>query len=562
MGFYIKILNFSNHSGETTTLVSKSNSLTKILTALKQLVKTKLRYNVLIFRFHVLIIGDLYNERNALFELSFCLSSVKDLHSNAMGQFYKKNSHIAKLIGILGVLIGVIFGLVAGAAPYYSLLAIIAIITIFSLSYFVNSFEQLALGFLILRSSLDVFSEQQVPALAAIAMNIVTLAYVAMLWLSKQKIQLDGFWCLFAGWVALQGLWIILLPLGGLGLDASVLSLSIREWIRMFSWLMFYLLIMQFKERLHPEKVISTMFLSLIIPLASALLQIVVPPSILPSFLVFESGYSVEAGSRINGTLGHPSTFATFVLLFMGLTLWKLGSSKQRHYWVVLLCILAFLLVSAKSLTGMVMLVVFVLAYLIPRFNGINLIGGLCLLTVIGLLFFSSDLGQERLQSLSGTPLLNPDIDWSRAILLQWRDGNSFNWRIAQWTFLLQSWEQYPIWGYGLGTAIHISIFDTGSHNDYIRFLVEEGIVGFTIFIAFLVVQLARLIQILLSVSSTRLQKDLCLVMLANFVAILVGMLTDNVLLHTTMFFYWWTLMAIAGWKWTPSERYDSTSTI
>ena len=199
------------------------------------------------------------------------------------------------------------------------------------------------------------------------------------------------------------------------------------------------------------------------------------------------------------------------------------------------------------------MLLAFMAAYFIPRFNAINSIAGLCLLAVIGFLFVSSDLGHERLQSLYGTPLLNPDIDFSRAILLQWKDGNSFNWRIAQWTFLLQSWKEYPIWGYGLGTTTQISIFDTGSHNDYIRFLVEQGITGFTLFIAFLGAQLARLIQILLSVSATSAQKDLCLVMLANFVAILVGMLTDNILLHTTMFFYWWTLMAIAGWNWTSS---------
>lgn len=475
-----------------------------------------------------------------------------------MGQFQKNTSHLPRLIGILGTLIGIVFGLGAGAAPYYLLLAIVAIITIFSLIYFVKSFEQLALGFLIIRSSLDVFSDQQLPALAAIAVDIVTLVYVAMLLLSKQKIQLDGFWCFFAGWIALQGLWVILLPLGGLGLDASVLSMSIREWIRLFSWLMFYLLMMQFKNRLDPEKVISVLFLSLVAPLIAALLQIVCPPSILPPFLVFESGYSIEAGSRVNGTLGHPNTFATFVLLFLGLALWKLGRSKKRHYWIALLIVIAFFLVNTNSLTGMIMLVAFMVFYFIPRFNAINLIGGFCLLALIGFLFVSSDLGHERLQSLYATPLLNPDIDLSRAILLQWEDGNSFNWRIAQWTFLLQSWEKYPIWGYGLGTAIHLSVFDTGSHNDYIRFLVEQGIVGFTLFITFIAAQLARLIQLLFSVSSTSAQKDLCLVMLANFVAILVGMLTDNIMLHTTMFFYWWTLMAIAGWNWSSSSDINS----
>lgn len=475
-------------------------------------------------------------------------------------KFSESSSNLSLLIVTLGILIGVVLGLMAAVVPTYLILAMVAIVAIVTAIYFVNSFEDVILGFLIVRSSLDVFSAQQVPALVAIAVNLVTLVYIAVLLLSKQKIQLDGFWCFFAAWIALQGLWVVLLPLGGLGLDASVLSISIREWVRMFSWLMFYLLIMQFKERLHPEKIVSALFLSLVIPLTAALLQIICPPSMLPSFLVFESGYSVEAGSRINGTLGHPNTFATFVLLFLGLTLWKITNSQQRKYWIILLGVLSFFLVSTNSLTGMMMLVTFILVYLIPRLNAVNLIGGFCLLAVIITLFVGSDLGQERLQSLYGTPLLNPDIDWSRAILLQWEDGNSFNWRIAQWTYLLQSWQKYPIWGYGLGTAARVSVFDTAAHNDYVRFLVEQGVVGFIAFLVFLGGQLARLIQ-LIFVSPTSAQKDLCSVMIAYFVAILVGMLTGNLLVHTTLFFYWWTLMAIAPWDWTPSPHYDSKQT-
>ncbi|MGL5805581.1 MAG: O-antigen ligase family protein [Xenococcaceae cyanobacterium] len=468
-------------------------------------------------------------------------------------KFLDITSGYQRLISILGILIGTAVGLMAGAVPKYLIVAIVAMAAIVCTIYFVNSFEQVILGFLTIRSSLDVFSSQQIPALIAIGVDLVTLVYIAMLLLSKQKVQLDGFWCFLAGWIALQALWVILLPLGGLGLDASVLSISIREWVRMFSWLMVYLLIMQFKDRLHPEKVISALFLSLIVPLVAALLQIVFPPSMLPSFLVFESGYSVEAGSRINGTLGHPNTFATFLLLFLGLALWKINSYPKRRYWIILVAVLAFFLVSTNSLTGMMMLVAFMVAYFIPRFNAINLIAGLCLLAIIGFLFVSSDLGQERLQSLYETPLLNPDIDWSRAILMQWEGGNSFNWRIAQWTYLLQSWEQYPIWGYGLGTAAHISVFDTAAHNDYIRFLVEEGIVGFTAFLAFLLAQFANLLRLIFSVSQTSTQRNLCSMMLAYFAAILVGMLTGNLLIHTTMFFYWWTLMAIAGWNWKPS---------
>jgi len=47
---------------------------------------------------------------------------------------------------------------------------------------------------------------------------------------------------------------------------------------------MVYLLIMQLKNRLPPEKVISTLFLSLVIPITVAVMQMFLP-SLLPAFL-------------------------------------------------------------------------------------------------------------------------------------------------------------------------------------------------------------------------------------------------------------------------------------
>ena len=468
--------------------------------------------------------------------------------------FPNTHSQSIRVVGILSVLIGAIFGILAGVAPIH--LVLIMVVTTIAIYFFTN-FEQAVLALLIVRSSLDVFSEQQIPAAFGIVLNVLTLIYVARLLLSRQKVKVDWFWYVLAGWIVLHSVWVILLPLGVLGSDASVLSDSIREWVRMFSWVMVYLLVMQLKDRLHPEKVISALFFSLIAPLIAALLQITVPPSSLPSFLVFESGYSVAAGSRMNGTLGHPNTFATFILLFLGLTLWKIYSSKQSKYWILLLGVLSFFLVTTSSLTGLMMLIAFIIFYLVPKFNAINVVSVFCLFALIITLFISSDLGQERLQSLYQTPLLNSEIDRSRAILLQWEDGNSFNWRIAQWTFLLQAWQKHPILGYGLATDSHVSIFNTAAHNDYIRFLVEEGVLGLTAFLAFLAAQFVRIFQILRSVSLTPAQKNLCLILLAYFVAILVGMLTGNILLHTTLFFYWWTLMAIAGWNWKQSSSED-----
>ena len=460
------------------------------------------------------------------------------------------SNRIVGIVGTVGILLGGAIASISVAQPLFP--ALIAIVTA-ALFFFGKDFDRTVLGLLVIRSSLDVFSEYQAPSAFAMGMILVAIVYLIGRTISRQKIYVDGFWWFFLGWAVLQGLWVILLPLGGLGLDGSFFGSAFREWLRTFSWVMGYLLVMQLKERLSPQQVATALFLSLVAPISAAFLQVLVPPSMLPSFLVYESGYSIEAGSRMNGTLGHPNTFATFVLMFLVLTLWRVGHVNRKLPWLILLGVLAFFLVSSKSLTGLIMLATFVPAFLVPKLNLPNLIGGVVLCGLVMGLFFSSDLGRERLDSLYGTPLLNPDIDWSRAVLLQWTDGNSFNWRIAQWVYLLRDWQDRPLLGYGLGTSGHLSIFETLPHNDYVRFLVEQGTVGFTSFVLFIGAQFARLLQLAHSAASGSPQRNLCFVMVAFLIAMLAGMISGNLWNHTTMLFYWWTLMAIAGWDWTPS---------
>jgi O-antigen ligase len=461
------------------------------------------------------------------------------------------SSVLPLLVGLVGVGVGIVAGFLAGAKPLYLFLALVAVPV---LILFFTRFEQTVMGLLILRSSLDPWSGQQIPAAFAIGLDALTLLYVTVMLLTGQKVRTDGFWWFFAGWVALQGLWVVLIPLGGLGnLDTIYLSVAlsaaIREWVRLFSWLMVYLLIMQLKNRVAPEKVINALFLSLVIPLTVGLIQILIPLS-----------HGVVEIGRIKGTLGHAATFASFLLLFIGLTCWKLGQARQRLSWILLLATLAFFMVSTKALTVLAMLFVFLLVLIAPRLSIFNLIGAVLLFILIISLFASTEFGQERLNSILATPLLNPDIDISRSILLSWSDGNSFNWRIAYWTFLLQAWQQSPFLGYGLATTPYLTIFTAGyyAHNDYIRALVEGGIIGLVAFLAFLGAQFFRLIQLMRSSPPNSSQQNLCVVMMAIFLGLLVGMATDNILTHTTLYFYWWLLLAVAGWDWNHRHNQES----
>jgi hypothetical protein len=68
-----------------------------------------------------------------------------------------------------------------------------------ALIYFFTDFERAALGLLILRSSFDNFSEQQIPTVLSLGMDVLTLLYVTMLLLTGRTVHTDRFWWFFAG---------------------------------------------------------------------------------------------------------------------------------------------------------------------------------------------------------------------------------------------------------------------------------------------------------------------------------------------------------------------------
>lgn len=468
------------------------------------------------------------------------------------------SSRLAFRVTSGGVVVGIVAGFLAGAQPLYLFLAIGSVIAVVC---FFAYFKQTVLGLLILRSSLDIFSAQQIPAAFAIGVDILTLLYVTVLLLTRRSVQTDGFWWFFAGWTALQGLWVILLLLGGLGMDGSYLPTSLREWIRLFSWLMAYLLVMQLKDTIPAQKVISWLFLALVFPLILAALQLFAP-SVLPPLLIGASSEELVAPvqeiSRIRGTLGMAGTFATFLVLFMMLSWWKISHSRSRLPWIIMLGSLVFFFVNTQSLSCLAMIAIAVFVMLAPRLNIVNLVGGFVLLAAVIGLFGSSDLGQERFASLGDTPLLNPNMDVSRAVLLSKGDGNSFNWRLAQWTYLLQAWQQYPILGYGLLTSSQLTVLHNYAHNEYVRAIVEGGIVGLIAFLVFLVAQIWYLLQLFHKAPRGSAKRDFCLTLLAMLLAMMVGMITENIWTHTALFFYWWTLFAVAGWDWEESQTSEN----
>lgn len=460
--------------------------------------------------------------------------------------------HLSVWMGLTGVLLGLAIGILSGLQPLLLLLTLVGAAMLVCLA---TRFEATIIALLVIRSALDIFSEQQIPAIYAVGIDALTLAYVGLLLLARRPVQTDRFWWFLAGWLGLQSLWVILLPFGALGLGSAHIPTALREWVRISSWPMIYLLVMQLKGRIHPETLMNWIFLSLPLPMLAALMQVFVPSLLPPLLLPLED----PEGSRIAGTLGHPNTFAVFLVFFVGLTVWKVRHSAHRWFWLVLLVLLVFLLTTPKTLVGLAMFGVLMLIIFGSRLSLPALIGGVALFGIVIALFASTEFGQERLASIANTPLLNRNIDISRSVLMSWYDNNSFNWRLAQWTFLLQAWHKSPILGYGLQSSPSLTVLNSYAHNDYIRALAEGGVVGFSAFIGFITAIFWRLSHLFRSALPGSAQRDLCLTLIAFLIALLVGMCTENIWSHTTLYFIWWSVVAVAGWDWQPSSPEETS---
>lgn len=446
------------------------------------------------------------------------------------------------------VLVGLLLGFIAGASPT---LLVASALAPFIVAYFFADFERAVIGLLIVRSALDAFSEQQIPAVYAVGLNALTLLYIIVQLLKGRSVKTDWFWWFFAGWVLLQSMWLALSALGGLGFDYLPLQPGIREWVRLFSWLMAYLLTLQLKGRVPPSKFIDSLFLCLAIPLIAAFIQMILPVSALPSFLKVYGGGVVQGATRIQGTLGHSSIFGQFLFLFTCLTYWKINYVKNKFPWLVLMGILVFIMTMTKSLTSLIMMTAFLLTQSHRMTKNLYVVFGGILIVILIVTFLGyTEYGQARFSDLLNTPILNPDVNTSRAILMQGTESsNSFGWRLQHWHYLLKGWRFSPLLGHGLGTVKLIGKEANGAHNDYIKFLVETGIVGLVAFIAFLGAQFSRLLQIF-GTSESSPRRSLSLILFCFLIAWVIGMSTDNVMNNTSAGYIWFSLLAVSGWDW------------
>jgi putative inorganic carbon (HCO3(-)) transporter len=373
-------------------------------------------------------------------------------------------SNVGKISSIWKILIIVALGIAASysLACYSVIGTAFLFISLLFLFYFGLGIEKTLWVLLFLRINLDAFHSEiniSLSSLKTLSLPSIVGIFILFLGVFHSLSKRSNLWKLP---VVKAGAFFALACLFSLPFSQNLAN-SLSELIELFSFMVLFLLIV---DSVHSEKdikkVVNCLLLSAIIPLAVGLIQILNNIHI---------SMAVEPSHRIYSTLTHPNAYAFYLVIVSVLTISLLMGERDLTKKTKYFILMGFLLISLTytftrgAWLGLVF-AIFILGLLRHR----RLL--IFLPLVIGFLIFYLPFIVERFQSL-----FNPDL----------QQYSSVAWRIRIWTSSIPYFLAHPIFGNGFGSFIlvgyQIDNWFAAAHNDYLRILVETGVVGFLGFI-------------------------------------------------------------------------------
>jgi O-antigen ligase len=231
------------------------------------------------------------------------------------------------------------------------------------------------------------------------------------------------------------------------------------------------------------------------LPIATRLVQLVgVVPALLAVYqLATHTGRDLANELRSYGTFAHPDSAAMFFAIAAATSLWQYLDDGQRRLDVLLTALFAAALLATVSLDGLATLAAMLIAYGALRPGSVR--GKLipCAIAIlIVLVFFVTPLGGRRIANESSTSLRTAESG---------KANSSLAWRLDKWKMLVPEWERSPVFGRGLGTTVTgrrvpgNQFAGESPHNEYVRYLVETGIVGLAILLWAIAILIRRLVR-------------------------------------------------------------------
>ncbi|HEY4812091.1 MAG TPA: O-antigen ligase family protein [Solirubrobacteraceae bacterium] len=213
------------------------------------------------------------------------------------------------------------------------------------------------------------------------------------------------------------------------------------------------------------------------VPIATRLVQLM---GFVPALVALYQLVTFTSTHRAYGTFAHPDTAAMFFAIAATASLWRWLDSGRRRLDAILMALFAAALVATASIDGLITLATMLTALGLLRPGSLRSKLSLCAIAgVLVLAFFATPLGAHHIARESTTNIETTG-----------EPNSSLAWRLHKWKTLIPAWEKSPIFGRGLGTTT-TDVGPPGNpyvskppHNEYIRYLVETGVVGLTTLLA------------------------------------------------------------------------------
>lgn len=181
------------------------------------------------------------------------------------------------------------------------------------------------------------------------------------------------------------------------------------------------------------------------------------------------TGMLVEGLVRVAGTMAHPNSAALLYAICLSISVVGALSGRRRRLNFCLSVLFAIAMVVTGSMGGVIAALTMLATYGISAYQLPKRVRTMTamVLIVTAVSFVLSPVGSSRLGELSGVQLSVGS------------ETNSLEWRIGRWTEILTYWRDSPIIGQGFGSSTTGAMLNGyPPHNEYVRILVELGLVG------------------------------------------------------------------------------------
>ena len=280
---------------------------------------------------------------------------------------------------------------------------------------------------------------------------------------------------------ALAGLWLCTWTAIAVGTNGASTE-TLREGVREVSVVALFVIVYNSRG-------------AVTVPVAARLVQLVgFIPGVLAIYqLATQTGMNIHGQLRAHGTLAHPNSAAMFFTIAAIASLWRYLDNGRRRDDALLTMLFAVALIATFSIDGLITLATMLTALGLLRPGTVRAKLGPCAIAaVVVLVFFATPLGAKRIAGETATSL---------SAAGRGETTSTLDTRLYRWKTLLPEWERSPVVGQGLGvttTTENTAADPLNSllpHNEYLRYLVETGVVGLAILLAGLALLLRSLIR-------------------------------------------------------------------